>query len=132
MKPGQIEQVSEELAANLPVCPKCGSVPEIHKRINVEPIRMEIAVWCPQCSKEWYGFGAGNRSGIYPTEAQWHPSLFEAVNIWSLTAKLLGSQETVGPDLLAGQIYTDRKTGETFGWNTETKQWEPATNDVPF
>ena len=125
MKPGQIEQVSEELAANLPVCPKCGRAPTIYKCLDGCPPRPIISIFCP-CEFEYDSF----------KKFDWHPSLFEAVNIWSLTAKLLGGQETVAPDPLAGQFYTDETTSMTQVWNGLTKKWEyatdPSPNDVPF
>ena len=128
MKPGQIEQVSEELAANLPVCPKCAAKPGILKRLSEVPPSTEIIVVC------WYCWD------FY--EAHWHPSLFEAVNIWSLTAKLLGSEAPQGVANMAGDgpptftgypgcaVYTDLKTGIVWHWDDSA--WINVSSDVPF
>lgn len=139
MNPGQIEQVSEELADNLPVCPKCGQAPQIFKRLVGVPPRPQIAIACLDCE--------GYQNGIYheltvTVDQKWHPSLFEAVNIWSLTAKLLGAETPQGVANLAGDgpptfagnrgcsVYTDLKTGLIYYWDSSA--WLPVTNDVPF
>ena len=136
MNPGQIEQVSEELAANLPVCPKCGQHPEIWKKIEGVPPRPKIAVGC------FAAVGCGvDCAGAWP-EISWHPSLFEAVNIWSLTAKLLGAETPQGVANMAGDgppnfngysgcsLYVDNVTGCVYYW--DGGQWEQAANHMPF
>ena len=131
MKPGQIEQVSEELAANLPVCPKCGRAPTIYKCLDGCPPRPIISIFCP-CEFEYDSF----------KKFDWHPSLFEAVNIWSLTAKLLGSEAPQGVANMAGDgpptftgypgcaVYTDLKTGIVWHWDDSA--WINVSSDVPF
>ena len=125
MRPGEIEQVSEELAANLPVCPKCGDAPVIYRRSSTKGV--DVAIICTRCNENWY---PGIR-GPYPLPEDWHPSLFEAVNIWSLTAKLLGSEE---PATQQGQLYVDQSTGKTWVWDHQG--WivvsDPTATDVPF
>jgi len=131
MNPGQIEQVSEELAANLPVCSRCSQAPIILKQLTGVPLRPQIKIICGQCE-----------SLRTVTELQWHPSLFEAVNIWSLTAKLLGAETPQGVANMAGDgppsfegrkgcaVYTDLKTGVLYHWYDD--QWQQVANDVPF
>ena len=129
MKPGQIEQVSEELAANLPVCPKCGSAPLIVK--SLAGFAVNVKIFCQHCE---------SLSSV--TEIQWHPSLFEAVNIWSLTAKLLGAETPQGVANMAGDgppyfqghtgfsTYTDNLTGLIYYW--DNNEWINVSSDVPF
>jgi len=129
MNPGQIEQVSEELAANLPVCPKCGSAPLIVK--SLAGFAVNVKIFCQHCE---------SLSSV--TEIQWHPSLFEAVNIWSLTAKLLGAETPQGVANMAGdgppdfrgykgcRVYVDNQTGIIYHWDDGA--WIDVTTDVPF
>ena len=89
----------------------------------------------------------GYENGIYheltvTVDQKWHPSLFEAVNIWSLTAKLLGAETPQGVANMAGDgppnfngrpgcsTYTDNLTGLIYYW--DSSQWLPFTYDVPF
>ncbi len=129
MKPGEIQMVSEELSANLPPCPKCDQRPVIFKRLAGIPPRPLIAVTCPDCD--------GYENGIYRevtplTDPRWHPSLFEAVNIWSLTAKLLGSVESQ-PERVEGSTYYDEDNNDLYVW--QGGNWvlaEQNSSDVPF
>lgn len=87
MKPGQIEVVvSEDLARELPLCSECGCEPEILKREAGVPWRTEIAVTCA-CDYTTY------------RNTQWFATLYEAVSLWTLTQKLLGSPERSGNDV---------------------------------
>ncbi len=121
MKPGEIEQVSEDLASNLPCCPRCSYQPVIYKRLMGIPPRPQIMVCCVNCVVD------------EAHEPQWRSSLFEAVNIWSLTAKLLGSVEAL-PERVEGSTYYDEKNGEFYVW--QGGNWvlsaNAETSDVPF
>lgn len=85
----RVERVSDELARELLNCPLCHVAPEIYRRSG--PDGTFCAVACPCQEKEWF---SGNNC-CYPHNPKWHPSLYEAVMLWQVTAKLSGVRERV-------------------------------------
>ena len=91
-----------DLPYDLPCCPVCGCVPEIIKRHNSKGgtrfPSLEIAVVC-------FSHSDGD---------QWFPSLFEAVNLWTLKAKLAVGDRR---ESLLSQDDQDDQDADADYWN---------------
>jgi predicted RNA-binding Zn-ribbon protein involved in translation (DUF1610 family) len=97
----RFEQVESELPASLLPCPECGNQPTIYRR--TDPWRYEVGTFiaCENCVREWC-MGRDDvkkRFVSYPADADWKPSLYEAVALWQMNAALLGVREEEGKDV---------------------------------
>ena len=83
----RVERTSEDLARELLPCPECGSQPEIVMKSGELPIPWsnQISIHCRACFPVY-----DDGKPIPPT---WHKSLYEAVSVWQVSAKLKGSVE---------------------------------------
>ncbi len=82
----KVEIVSEDLARELLTCPICNCPPVIYCRMWTAGGRLprrQISVGCYNCSFE--------------SQPDWHDTLYEAVSIWELKAKLSGARERAEP-----------------------------------
>jgi len=96
----RFEQVESELPASLLPCPECGGQPTIYRRTDPWRYDVQTVIVCDNCTKERC---AGRddltkRTVLYPANADWKPSLYEAVSLWQMNAALLGHREKEWPE----------------------------------
>ena len=91
----RFEQVESGLADNLLPCPDCGMKPTIYRR--TDPWRYDVGTFiaCANCNKVWCGGrdDLKKQQVLYPANADWKPSLYEAVALWQMNAALLGVRQ---------------------------------------
>jgi hypothetical protein len=88
------EEVASELAENLLPCPQCSGCPTIYRQTDAWRYKVLTVIACESCNKEWCGGqDQQHKRCLYPADANWQHSLYEAVAVWQTTAKILGSRE---------------------------------------